>query len=443
MEDLDIRVNRIAVVGAGWAGLAAAVELAAAGWEVDLFDAARHAGGRARSVVIDGRKIDNGQHILLGAYRETLRLIRLTGGDESRLLERIPLELAYPGLFALRAVRWLPAPLHLLGGLLLASGLAAGEKLSAVRFMVALVWQGFKVCPDLTVTALLGEHRQSERVRRFLWEPLCVAALNTDPAQASAQVFATVLADAFMGKRSDSDLLIPKTHLDALFPDLACAYLKTRLATLHFGTPVLGLGRTTHGVRLATSAGEHEYQQVICALPPNRTRAIIQGIGDDDGFLNMLDAFDYEPIATCYLQYPDHVALERPMIGLPGPIGQWAFDRGALGGSRGLLAVVISAAAHLRGIEADQLALLIDREMRALVPDLPSADWHRVITEKRATFRCSPGRKRPGVHSPIVGIFLAGDHTVDGYPATLESAVRSGVNAAHAAINAARGPTGR
>jgi squalene-associated FAD-dependent desaturase len=431
-------MNRTAVVGAGWAGLAAAVELANAGHAVDIFEAARRPGGRARGVVVDGARIDNGQHILLGAYRETLRMIRLVGGSESALLLRLPLELVYPGSFSLTAAPWLPAPLHLLAGLLAATGLSASEKIAALRFMLTLVRARFRIAPDRTVASLLIEHRQPNPTRRFLWEPLCVAALNTEAGDASAQVFATVLRDSFMHSRSDSDLLIPKVDLGALFPDLACAYLTAHAATLHFGSRVTALAPSEGGVSVVTNAGIHEYRQVVCAVPPGRALDIIQVRGDaGDTFRHLLAAFAYEPIVTCYLQYPGHVRLERPMVGLPGPTGQWGFDRSALGGPDGLLAVVVSAAGRLHGIDSAVMAAAIDGELRALKPDLPALLSHRIITEKRATFRCSPALERPCVDTPVAGIFLAGDHVAGGYPATLEAATRSGVAAAAAVMRVA------
>lgn len=432
-------MNRVAVVGAGWAGLAAAVELTRTGHDVDVFEAARHAGGRARRVLMDGRELDNGQHILLGAYRETLRVIGLVGGDVATLLMRLPLELVYPGNFTLRASRMLPAPLHLLAGLLGAAGLTAADKISAAQFMTALALRRFRIAPDMSVSALLDRYAQPARVRKYLWEPLCIAALNTGAQEASAQVFATVLAESFMHNRSDSDLLIPQVDLGALFPDLAMAYLREKGARLCLGASVARIGGSSSGIAVETAAEAREYRTVICAIPPGRAEAIIDwGSQDAAEVRRQLAAFEYEPIVTCYLHYPPGVSLARPMIGLEGPIGQWAFDRGALGGTAGLVAVVVSAAGQLRGLEARALAGAIDAELRQLMPGLPQPDSHAVINEKRATFRCSPGLARPAVATPLPGLFLAGDHLTSGYPATLEGAIRSGVQAAGAAARFAQ-----
>lgn len=432
-------MTRIAVVGAGWSGMAAAVELASAGCQVDLYEAARHAGGRARRVVFEGITLDNGQHILLGAYAETLRLIRLTGGDESELMRRLPLELMYPGEFTLFAPTWLPAPLHLFYALLSARGLAWRDKIAAVSFMHAMRRARFRVVPDVTVAEFLLRHRQSARARAFLWDPLCVAALNTAPDLASAQVFATVLCDTFSGTRSDSDLLIPRVDLSFLFPDRAMNYVVERGGAWHPGAHIDGLVEIGGRIQVCSANASTEFEAVVCALPPPRAAALLHGSSESAVALRrLLEAFEFEPIVTCYLQYPAEVRLPRPMIGLSAAISQWAFDRGVLGGPAGLIAVVVSAAGRLRGLAGDALAEEVHRELEAVLPSLPLPLRQQVIVEKRATFRCTPNLRRPRPQGPFAGLFLAGDHVVDpagpAYPATLEGAVRSGVAAARAAL---------
>lgn len=429
-------MTRVAVIGAGWAGLTAAVELAASGCRVELFEAARQAGGRARGVSIDGAELDNGQHILLGAYGETLRLIRMTGGDESSLMLRLPLELVYPGEFSMRAPTWLPAPLHLLAGLLSAVGLAWRDKLAAVRFMLDLRRIGFVIDPDVSVSDLLTRYGQTARTRTFLWEPLCIAALNTAPELASARVFACVLRDAFTHARRDSDLLIPRTGLSALYPDLALRFIVERGGSVRLGTTVDALSISGDRISMEAEGELALYDAVVCALPPQRAATIF--VGDTlaaQDLRSTLAAFEYESIVTCYLQYPTAVRLPRPMIGMAGAISQWAFDRGALGGPAGLIAVVVSAAGRLRGLPGDALAAAIDGELRTIVPGLPAPNRHRIINEKRATFRCLPDLRRPRIESPLAGVFLAGDHLFGDYPATLEAAVRSGVAAARAVLD--------
>jgi len=218
-------VTRVAVVGAGWAGLAAAVTLAERGVPITVFEASRSLGGRARRVVIDGVDLDNGQHVLIGAYGECLRLMRLVGADPERLLMRMPLELRYADGFHLRAPR-LPYPINLGLALLGAKRLSFAEATSTVRFMASLRLRNFRIEPDRTVAKLLDQQGQAGAPRSHLWEPLCVSALNTPVAFASAQVFANVLRDGLTGSRESSDFLIARSDLGKIFPEPAAEYVK-------------------------------------------------------------------------------------------------------------------------------------------------------------------------------------------------------------------------
>ena len=212
--------HRVAVVGGGWAGCAAALVLAEAGVSVTLFEASRTLGGRARAVELEGQPLDNGQHILLGAYEQTLQLIeRLHPNATQDALWRLPLSLDQPPDFSLACPR-LPAPLHLLAGLLGAQGLNWREKLAAARWAHSLL--GHMETPDQqTVSQLTCS--QPEKLRTMLWHPLCVSALNTPPEQASARIFRDVIRAAFGGRTQHSDLVLPRRDLTALLPAPAAA----------------------------------------------------------------------------------------------------------------------------------------------------------------------------------------------------------------------------
>ncbi|MDP1605326.1 MAG: FAD-dependent oxidoreductase, partial [Rhodocyclaceae bacterium] len=197
--------QRVAIIGAGYAGLAAAVELADADIKVDVFEASRTLGGRARTVELDGLSVDNGAHILVGAYRETLRLMQKVGAGGTAL-RREPLHLEFPGKVKISAPPHCipaPAPLHLAWALLTAQGLSFADKLAAIRFMRTQQARNFRLAADITAAELFSD--QPERVRRYLWEPLCLAALNTPVAIASAQVFLNVLRDSLAADRAASD----------------------------------------------------------------------------------------------------------------------------------------------------------------------------------------------------------------------------------------------
>ena len=420
--------HRVAVIGGGWAGMAAAVELAAAGAGVTVYEAAKTLGGRARRVEVDGTTLDNGLHILSGAYLETLRLIETVRRPGEPLgLARMPLTLRIePGL-RLRAPR-LPAPLHLAVALIGAKGLDAAEKLAALRFIGAQSRAGFRCDALLTVRELLSLQRQPQRLVDLLWVPLCVAALNTAPDEASAQVFLTVLRDALVASRAASDLLFPTMDFSALFPERARRFVEARGGTVRTGETVRDVQRARNGWRVGEE-GEAPFSHAILAVGPHRLDRVLKDVPELAAVRGCVDTLAYRPIYSIYLQYPRAVRLPAPMIGLIGGLGHWAFDRGRLLGQAGLIGVVISGAGPHELLDNDALAARIHDELAARWP-LPAPVWSRVIAEKRATFACTPGARRPGNRTPLPTIFLAGDYTESEYPATLEAAVRSGVRAA-------------
>jgi squalene-associated FAD-dependent desaturase len=407
-------MRRVAIVGAGYAGCAAAVALARRGVRVRLFEALAVPGGRARRIRLrtpgDGRtvELDNGQHVLAGAYTELGWLMHTIGVPQDAVL-RMPLELRYADGFALRAL-WLPAPLGLAGGLLAARGLPLGEALGAIRFLARLGRTRFRLAADETVAALLARHRQGGRASHYLWGPLCVAALNTPPARASARVFLAVLRDTLAAASGASDLLLPRTDLSRLFPEPACEFVRARGGEVRIGEPVRDLAalRAAHEA-VIVAVGPHQLARLAPELAP---------------------AYEYQPIYTCYLQYPETVHLALPMLGLSRGLVQWAFDRGALTGEKGRIACVISAEGEHQQMTHTALADACHRELAAALGGLPAPLWARVIAEKRATIACTPGVPRPSARTPIPGVVLAGDYTEAEYPPTLEAAVRSGLRAA-------------
>ena len=419
---------RAAIIGGGWAGCAAALTLAQAGIAVELYEAARTLGGRARAVDLEACRLDNGQHILLGAYTQTLKLLSEVHPDtpEAGLL-RLPLAIEQPPDFRLTCPR-LPAPLHLLIGLLGARGLKLSEKWAALRWVHNLLNPGPERLPA-TVSQLLSG--QPEALCIHLWHPLCVSALNTAPEHASAEVFRHVLAAIFGGQRQHSDLLLPCCDLTRMFPEPVARKVLATCGRIHMQTRIRALHPVTGGITLALQDRMATYEHVIIAVAPQHLPGLCINIPELSALASSVGAYDYEAIATAYLQYPDTVSLSRPMLALSDGPGQFVFDRGRTHGQNGLLAIVVSAASG-----PTRQAGWLARSERQLsrVADLPSPRWRKTVIEKRATCTCRPGMTRPDSVTAHPRIFLAGDYTAGPYPATLESATLSGVKSAQALL---------
>ncbi|MBI3716404.1 MAG: FAD-dependent oxidoreductase [Betaproteobacteria bacterium] len=416
--------HQIAVIGGGYAGMAAAVRLAERGLPSVVFEAGPVLGGRARRIQYRDATLDNGQHILSGAYASLLGQMRQVGVPPGAL-RRIPLSLEFPPAFSLCAPK-LPAPLHLAWALLTAKGLTWPARRAAIRFMQALKAARFQVNASWTVDQLLIAHRQPATVVEWLWRPLTVSALNTPTDLASAQVFVNVLRDALASNREASDLLLPMTDLSALFPEPAAAWLAGRGGQVHTSARITRLQPGADHVALCRDGVDQMFSRVVVAVGPQQIDALgCPGLTSP--------AFQYQPIYTVYLQYPGDVTLPYAMTGRTQGLTQWFFDRARLsatGRARGLVAAVISAQGGHEELDHADLSARVHTELTALAGPLPAPSWQKVIAERFATFSCTPGLARPATTTGLRHCFLAGDYVAGDYPATLESAVQSGILAA-------------
>ncbi|PRY97066.1 squalene-associated FAD-dependent desaturase [Jezberella montanilacus] len=427
---------KIAVVGAGWAGLASALALTKAGHEVTVFEASPTPGGRARGVADEHLgMLDNGQHLLLGAYSACLDLITQLnpGVKQSDLFERIPLHLeSANGWFCLRTPN-LPAGLNVFAGLWSARGLSLRDKWAATRLVIGLRRLNWQTEANQTVEALLSLYRQPDQLTQRLWIPLCLAALNTSIDQASAQLFLNVLRDSLGGQKNHSDLIIPKVDLSTLWPAAAASRVQMRYR---------------HLVRAISVSSKHvdidseRFDACVAAIPPYALARTL--VTDADPYASTtlkqaLLAFRYNAIATVTLKLEQAWRLPQPLLLLDedpaqGHFGQWVFNRSLYPDQ---LTVVISASDdHLR-TDRDNFIAAIAQQISSQLkhrPDqtlpMPQVIAHKLIIEKRATFVAQPNLFRPSVQTPWPRLLIAGDYTDTDYPAVLEGAVRSGLAAA-------------
>lgn len=420
------RALRVAVIGAGWAGLAAAVRAVQQGHQVTIFEMARQAGGRARST--PGSSLDNGQHILIGAYRDTLDLMRTVGVEPEQALLRCRLTLRHADGRGL-AMPAGPAAPAFAWAVLRARGWTWGERLQLLAACGRWAAAGFDCRPDRSVAELCAE--LPPEVRRLLIDPLCVAALNTPSQEASAAIFLRVLRDGLFGGRGACDLLLPRQPLRELLPEPALRWLQKQGATWRPGVRMMALQPGAAGWRVDAEA----FDAVLLACSAAESARLAHPHAPD--WAATAEALRFEPIITVYVRNA-RARLPSPMLVLPDnerAPAQFVFDHGAIGCQQNRFAFVISDAS--RWVEAG-LAVTAQAVLRQAAQTLGPVNWpagaariEHVVAERRATFRSTPGLLRPPMHI-APGLFAAGDHVDGPYPATLEGAVQSGSAAARA-----------
>lgn len=436
---------KVLVAGAGWAGLSCAIELVKAGHQVTVIEASRHLGGRARALEVtlpngETTTLDNGQHILIGAYSETLRLMREVGVNPKDVLHRIPLTLRFPDGDALVLPDWKNPPikgLDVAWGIVQARGWSWADKLSLLR--AAAMWRlkGFECAPHESVATLCQSI--TTPVMQMLIEPLCVSALNTPAERASGQVFLRILRDSLFAappaglSMASSNLLLPRTDLGSLFPQAAVAWLAERGCQVITGqrlTSFESLSKDEHSAQILCRLDadiDQKYDALVLATPPAEAARLAQAAGYTQ-WASIAQALQHEAIATVYATVPNSshaTRLPEPMMALkssPSQPAQFVFDRGQLTGQQGLLAFVVSASQGSTQ-EIEQAVIAQGREQL----NLRNLKAVQTIIDKRATFACTPSLRRPTIQiAPCV--FACGDYVQGPYPSTLEGAVRSGLS---------------
>lgn len=432
---------RVVVAGGGVAGIATALRLADGGHDVRLVERRPFLGGRVYSFddAALGRGLDNGQHAMLGCYRETLALLERIGSARRLYWHGLRLEMREAGRTGHLDAGRTPAPLHLSRALLGYRLLSRREQLAAMwgaaRLLVA--WRrNPERLAHRTVASVLAEVGQSEALRRRLWDPIAIAALNVHPSRACASLFAAVIERAFFGSARDASIVLPGAPLSEVFGEPAAKALNAAGVGLSMRTSLAGVvlddEGAVDGVRLRDGASL-ECDAVVLALPPRAlaslvvgTRAAEKALGSWVGTLA-----GGVPIVSTHVPLERTVALPA-MLGLIGTTTQWVFhtDRFHAGGSgASLLSCVTSDARELDDVGDREIAARVVAELERHVPEVGRVDAARVrvVREKHATIPATveATAARPRSATSVPGLFLAGDWVDTGLPATLESAAES------------------
>ena len=419
--------KRIAVIGGGWAGMAAAVELASqSAHQITVYEAASTFGGRARGMPLhlpDGSTttIDNGQHILIGAYTSCRTLMERVGIHAEAVFARMPLTMRYPDGSGIRFPNW-PTPWDALWGIATARGWSLAERAQLLARAARWQRQGFRCDAQATVLDLC--QGLPARLLAEFFDPLCISALNTPIGAASGQVFLRVLQDSLFATSQGSHFWLPQIDLGSLFPGAAATWLAARGHHSYTGRRVQHIRPNGPGWLVQ----DIPFDAVVLATPAwEAARLVATALPQAAPWATCAQGLQHTAIATVYAWNPQPApqghSIRAPLLALrntPQQPAQFVFDRGQLGGPAGLLAFVISTS---EGTRADIEALVIAQAKAQLGLDLQPL---QTVVEKRATFACTPGLVRPGkLVAP--GLYACGDYIDGPYPATLEGAVRSGM----------------
>ncbi len=443
----------VVVIGGGFAGLSAAAALAERGFRVAVLERKPALGGRAYSFADPdtGDAVDNGQHVMMGCYAETLKFLERIG-TRNQLVFRSDLAIEMierdGRRGALRTAR-LPGPLHMSAALMRYGLLTPRERMSAMLAGLRLLRMHRRDRARLnaaTVSAVMDTLKQGERARRCFWYPLAIATLNEDPQLASAALLAEVLRRAFFGRRMDSAFVYARVGLSDLYCESASRLIEYGggVVATHAIAEALEFDAdgAVAGVRLRDGQRLNASHFIATVPPAQLVRLLPEGAGADPYFAH-LGEITNSPI-ICVHAWFDREITDAAFAGFVGATTQWMFNKRRIFAGRGervpgYLSFVISGARALVDRSNEELLDIVTEDLHAMIPAAREARLLKalVLKEKQATMAPSPecDRLRPGVRTPIPNLFLAGDWIQTGWPATIESAVTAG-HAAAAAVAA-------
>lgn len=429
----------IVVAGAGLAGFAAAVQLAAAGRNIILLESSGKGGGRAysfphsfSSFPENKHFLDNGQHILLGCYHETFKYLKTIGTYQLlKTQEKMEVNMVNRDRkkFLLRSGS-LPYPLDLLQALLGFDYLSLAQKLRAIMFILKLRFIDSNKLNDITVADWLRSEGQTGELFSGIWDILCTGAMNSSAEKASAGIFAHILKVIFLEGKENSRIVVPGTDLSTLFVENGVKFIEEMGGEVRFSEPIEAIEITagkviaveTRGCRIERPDG------LIMAMPAHAVKKV-RGL---EGVIRKMEGYEmeYSSITSFHLRIQNYT-LPHDFVALIDSPVQWVFNHGDY------ISTVTSASTDWDGMKEEDILQLIKTELsKYLGITGDNILSHKMIKEKRATFICGGEnlKHRPGTETSIKNLFLAGDWTATGLPATIEGAILSGHSAANSAL---------
>lgn len=435
--------KRVAVVGGGWAGLAAALALAERGVEVRLFEKRAVLGGRAYSYRAReaGHAVDNGQHLMMGCYRATLAFLdRIGAGGTIEIQPRLAVPFLHPerggAVFRCAAA---PSPLHLTLGALGYAHLSRSERIRLVTGGLRMAL-GYRGGSRATVSQALAAAGQSENLRTCFWNPLAIAVLNELPDRASADLFAEVLRRVFFARAAASRIVFPRVGLSELCAEPAARTIERLGGVIEAGPAASAVVLEDGRVRRLAVHGRPEIpaDAVILAVPPPALGPLLpEPLRSAEGLAGVA-RLRGAPIVSVHFWFASAFSSPRMAGFLDGPI-HWLFTPPMQPGDGRYVTLVVSGAHDLIGQPPQEIVATARRELGRYLPQTRALEPRDalVVKEANATFAATPAEQpdRPGTRTPVPNLFLAGDWVDTGLPATLESAVVSGGRAAAAALD--------
>lgn len=457
------RMKKVIIIGGGFAGLSAAVELSSAGFPVTLIEQRRFLGGRAYSFFDknSGLELDNGQHILMGCYEQTFRFLEKIGASDNLFFQKnlcVDFLDTNGNTYRLDCLP-LPAPLHILSGILRFKAISISERIRMLNMAKGVLFgNATNTAHDLTITEWLKRLGQGEKARETLWDIVTLATMNEHPDQSSAAIFRNVMKHAFFSYRRDSRIVLPVVPLSKMFTEAAEIYIRKNGGSIEKGSAVSALltdNNSVSGVKLKDGRvfrGDY----YISAVPYYSVQRLFAGIEGTKGtvfsgtefnsvpnvpFVPSIPGLSPSPIISIHLLFNKSLTEYSFAALLNSPI-QWVFNKEKIfrdAAYRGLLSIVISGAHQYIDVSSEELVEMALRELKKVIPATSTAKLLRskVIKERHATFSPQPGidKHRPSQKTAIKNLFLAGDWTDTGLPATIEGAVLSGHKCAKAIIS--------